>query len=46
VLGGIEDLVGVGGGAETVDLELGDVLEILLARLAIKLKYVHYSHHT
>lgn len=28
VLGGIEDLVGVGGGAEAVDLDLGDVLGI------------------
>ena len=46
VLGGIEDLISVGSGAETVDLELGDVLKMLLARLLIKKKYVHHSHHT
>jgi hypothetical protein len=31
VLGGIEDLVDVGSGAETVDLEFGDVLKTLSA---------------
>jgi len=47
VLGGIEDLVSVGGGAKAVDLEFGDVLKILLARMSINIKqHVHDSHHT
>jgi hypothetical protein len=31
VLGGIEDFVDVGGGAEAVDLDLGDVLEMFVS---------------
>ena len=38
VLGGIEDLVSVGCGAKAVNLELGDVLEMLSARSLIKIK--------
>jgi hypothetical protein len=33
VLGSIEDFVGVGCGAETVDLELGDVLRVLVSKM-------------
>ena len=33
MLGGIEDLVSVGSGAETVDLELGDVLRISVSKI-------------
>jgi hypothetical protein len=33
VLGGIEDLVGVRCGAETVDLELGDVLKMSISKV-------------
>jgi hypothetical protein len=46
VFGGIEDLVSVGSGAKAVDLELGDVLKMILARLCVNVNDHHHSHHT
>jgi hypothetical protein len=46
VLGGIKHLVSVGSGAETVDLELGDVLKTPLVKLLIDIENFNHSHHT
>lgn len=46
VLGGIEDLVSVGGGAETVDLELGDVLRVSVSKIGPSTSSTIITHIT